>query len=293
MSAVASLGGAVAVAQQTNRTAVSELQRQLAYLAEDPTNVKSRRTPAAYSWPDEFEGEVEGGVRASTGTGSAEGHSARLSADDLALAADTRAILRATGLRVSVRVPEMEPEEGKYVMEAVEKQRDGTVGKASAASGSGDSSTGRLNRTGRISSIEPARADFYVGVSEQAKRARALFEAAGIRCNDAFVGFTLSGPELTKENVFMCASPAIKRLLQRQEGAGRGAVPPILEIMTHPGAVPGSSERPSEPSGDFVADSGCGCGGDTFSFSIDRTIEYKALVDPEFCCMIEGLGAPS
>lgn len=97
--------------------------------------------------------------------------------------------------------------------------------------------------------------DFLHNVSYNASVTKALFNEAGFRTPDFFIGCGLMGKCMSTDKVIYLLKNAVDRLKNNREN--------VLEFMCHPGNV--SSEE-----------GGCGIGADEFAMATDR--EHESLV---------------
>ncbi|BHF74128.1 hypothetical protein SprV_0401721200 [Sparganum proliferum] len=112
--------------------------------------------------------------------------------------------------------------------------------------------------------VDQSALTFYREVSDQAAVARPIFQSAGLRCTDAFVGMLTMGRNLTADNLRRSLAAILKR-----------SHAPTVELMTHPGYP----LMEADPANQGCADS---LGPDDFSRSIDRAHEMAVLQSREF-----------
>uniref|UniRef100_A0A183TBX6 Carbohydrate deacetylase n=1 Tax=Schistocephalus solidus TaxID=70667 RepID=A0A183TBX6_SCHSO len=117
--------------------------------------------------------------------------------------------------------------------------------------------------------VDQSALKFYREVSDQASAARPIFQAAGLRCTDAFVGMLTMGRNLTANSL----KRSLTAILKLHQLGGEAS--PTIELMTHPGYP----LKEADP-----VNQGCAAqlGPDDFSRSLDRAHEMAMLQSREF-----------
>ena len=103
---------------------------------------------------------------------------------------------------------------------------------------------------------------FYTQVVVQARAARRVYRAAGLRCPDCFFGLGTMGEDMTPAAI---ASQCRRSVWRRARPRG------WAEWMVHPGLRPPADDREA---------GGCGAGVDDFCRSTGRETELRALTNP-------------